>query len=74
MAASTMKYEHEVLPEWRAAPQLSNVADEVPARAGPEDAFYEMKPSCFRTDKRFLCSEHCCWARSCKKLVAAWCR
>jgi len=30
------------------------------------------KPTCFRTDKRWSCSEACEWAPDCKKLVAAW--
>ncbi len=74
MALSSIKYEHQVLPARRPTPQLSIVAGDVPAKAAPTAELSEQKPSCFRTDKRFHCSENCRWAGSCKKLVAAWLR
>jgi hypothetical protein len=74
MSVTSMKYKHEVSPEQRPTPQLSIVADDVPAKTAPKAELYELKPSCFRTDKRFHCSEQCPWARSCKKLVAVWLR
>ncbi len=74
MAASTMKYQHQALPERRAMSKHSIVSDGAPATADPNRGFYEMKPLCFRTDKRFHCSERCRWEGSCKKLVAAWLR
>ena len=74
MAASTMKYQHQALPEPRATSKHSFFSDGAPTTVDTKRGFYEMKPLCFRTDQRFRCSERCRCERSCKKLVAAWLR